>query len=106
MANIDPRLKSKLNASLSEEKVKAVITIMQQPTTAVHSDRTHASTNPAEEILRRTERATNQKPANFKYYSNLGVLMVEATNSFIQKLIENPEISTAALAKEDDIYKI
>ena len=50
--------------------------------------------------------ATNEKPANFKYYRNLGVLMVEATNSFIQKLIEDPEISTAALAKEDDVYKL
>jgi hypothetical protein len=29
-----------------------------------------------------------------------------ATNSFIQKLIEDPEISTAALAKEDDVYKL
>jgi hypothetical protein len=30
MANIDPRLKSKLNADLGEEKVKAVITLMRE----------------------------------------------------------------------------
>jgi hypothetical protein len=105
VANIDPRLKSILNAAVAEEKVKAVITVIGQPTTG-NTGSAQTRTNLAEEILSRTERETNQKPANYKYYSKLGVLMVEATNSFIQKLIENPEISTAALAKEDDVYRV
>jgi DNA-directed RNA polymerase subunit F len=62
--------------------------------------------NIMDEILRRTENVTNQKPSRVKYFSKLGVLMIEASTSFIQKLIENPEIATAALAAEDEIYKI
>ena len=104
MANVDPRLISKLNSALAEEKVKAVFTITQQPITG--NSQAPSKTNPAEEIINRAEIATNEKPANFKYYRNLSVLMVEASNFFIQKLIEDPEISTAALAEENDVYKL
>jgi hypothetical protein len=104
VVDIDPRLKSKLNAALAEENIKAVFTITEQPN-ASHSG-VQTGTNPVEEILKRTERVTHEKPANYKYYSKLGVLMIEATTRFIRELVENPEISTAALAKEDDVFKV
>jgi hypothetical protein len=91
VTKIDPRLTSKLNAALSEEKIKAVVTVRPQ-STAGNADSTQTRTNLAEEIFSRMEKVTNQKPANYKYYSKLGVLWIEATNSFIQKLIENPII--------------
>lgn len=105
MAKIDPRLTSKLNAALAEDKVKAVVTIITKPI-AGDAGSTKSRANRAEKILDSMEKVTNQKPANYKYFPKLGVLWVEAANSFIQKLIENPEISTAALASEDDVYKM
>jgi hypothetical protein len=104
VANIDPRLTSKLGAALTEEKVRAVITLSTQPMN--HAGSAQTTNNIMDEILRRTENATNEKPSRVKYFSKLGVLMIEASTSFIQKLIENPEIATAALAADDDIYKI
>jgi hypothetical protein len=100
VAKIDPRLLSKLDSTSDDEQIQAVVTITGKSKTG-NNVSTYIGANLAEEILSHTEIAANQKPANYRYYPKLNVLMIEASNSFIRKLIENPKISTAALVESE-----
>ncbi len=56
--------------------------------------------------LDKIEAATNQKPKNNKYYENVEILLINASPQCIQKLNEESNISTIALAAEDDFHMV
>lgn len=96
MAKVDPRLVSKLNSSLDNEKIGVVVGLNLEKKTKAN----------VSSILGEAELASNQKPENLRFYEKLGFLVLEAKPQYIQKLIENPNISTVALAKDDDFYMV
>ncbi len=96
MVKVDPRLMSKLNSTLNNERIKTIATFHL----------TKKSKDVVDQTLHDTEIATNEKPVDLKYYEKLGLLLLEASPQFIQKLTENSNISTLALARDDDIYGI
>jgi hypothetical protein len=94
--NIDPRLMSKIDAAIatgSRENITAIISIAQE-CAGLERD-TMAQENLVNDLLLRTEHATQEKPASMKYLPNLGILIVEGNATFLRKLIESPEISSA-----------
>lgn len=101
MVRIASHLKSKLQTK-SEENIQTVISIREASGSGHSQDKLNV-----EEILSKTIRESNQRPANYKFYpKNLEPLWIEATKLFIQKLVESPEIAIADLAEENDIYNL
>ena len=96
MVKVDPRLTSKLNSTLSNEKIRIVVSLNLE----------QKSKDVVNQVLHDVELATNQKAENLRYYEKLGFLLMEARPQYIQKLTENSNISTVALAKDDDFYSI
>ena len=100
VGNIDPRLMSKLNdaAASAENKqnIKAVISLTRDSS---------LKDKLVDDILHRTENITHQKPASMKYLPNLGILIVEGNATFLRKLIENSEISSATISEDEDFSK-
>jgi hypothetical protein len=88
---------SKLNDAVSTENkqnIKAVISLTGEYFLKV-----------ADDILRHTENITHQKPASTKYLPVLGFLIVEGNATFLRKLLENPEVSSATISEDEDISK-
>ncbi len=96
MAKVDHRLVSKLNSALDNEKIRVVVGFNLEK----------KSKDSVTSILHEAELASSQKPENLRYYEKLGFLVLEARPQYVQKLTENPNISTIALARDDDFYMI
>jgi predicted transcriptional regulator len=102
MVRVDPRLISKLgttlksNSTLSNEKIRVVVTLNLE----------QKSKDLVNQILHDVELATNQTPENIRFYEKLGLILLEAPPQYIQKLTENSNVSSIALAKDDDLYSI
>ncbi len=58
-----------------------------------------------ENLLMRTQNATDEKPKNVKHLQNLGVLVVEGNARFCRELLDNPEVSSATISEEQDVVK-
>jgi hypothetical protein len=111
VANIDPRLMSKINAAAAgrgeagvgeEENITAVMTLARdRESTGMAAQDTKTETNLVHDLLTRTENITHEKPISIKYLDKLGVLIVEGNSTFLRQLIENPEISSATLSEEE-----
>lgn len=107
MGNIDPKLRAKIEAAGKEENIKMIISlakIKSDPNLSGREAKTQDKL--AEDLLMRTQNASDEKPKNVKHLKNLGVLVVEGSAAFCGKLLDNPEISSATLSEEqDDVVK-
>lgn len=104
MANIDPRLTAQINnaAKANNEDIKAVISLANQTLTG---EKVTGNEKIANILLSQTEDATEEKPTDVKHLPKLGVLVVQGSPKFIQKLLEHPEVSSATLSDNRDIEK-
>jgi hypothetical protein len=104
VANIDPRLTAQINnaAKANNEDIKAVISLANQTLTG---EKVTGNEKIANILLSQTEDATEEKPTNVKHLPKLGVLVVQGSPKFIQKLLEHPEVSSATLSDNRDIEK-
>jgi hypothetical protein len=104
VANIDPRLIAQINnaAKANNEDIKAVISLANQNLTR---EKITVNEKLANVLLSQTEDATEEKPTNVKHLPRLGVLVVQGSPKFIQKLLEYPEVSSATISDNNDIEK-
>jgi hypothetical protein len=104
VANIDPRLIAQINnASIANnEDIKAVISLANQTMTG---EKVTGNEKLANVLLSQTEDETEERPTNVKHLPRLGVLVVQGSPKFIQKLLEHPEVSSATISDNIDIEK-
>jgi hypothetical protein len=97
VTNIDPRLMAQINnaSRASNGDIKAVISLVSQA----------GNEKIANDLLSRTQDAMDEKPTNVKLLPKLGVLVVQGSPKFIQKLLEHPEVSSATISDNKDIGK-
>jgi hypothetical protein len=97
VANIDPRLIAQINnaSKASNEEIKAVISLVNQA----------GNEKIVNDLLSQTQDAMDEKPTNVKHLPKLGVLVVQGSPKFIQKLLEHPEVSSATVSDSTDIDK-
>jgi hypothetical protein len=105
LANIDPRLRAKIEAAGKEENIKMIISLAKEPDPELLGRQAKAQDKLVEDLLIRTQNATDEKPKQVKHIQNLGVLMVEGNAQFCRKLLDNPEISSATVSEDQDIVK-
>jgi hypothetical protein len=105
LANIDPRLRAKVEAAGKDENIKMVISLAKQSDPKLSGQEAKDKDKSVEDLLIRTQKATNEKPKNVKHLQNLGVLVVEGNGPFCRKLLDNPEVSSATLSEEQDVVK-
>jgi hypothetical protein len=105
LANIDPRLRAKIEAAGKDENIKMIISLAKGPDPELLGRQAKAQDKLVEDLLIRTQNATDEKPTQVKHLQNLGVLMVEGKAAFCSKLLDNPEVSSATISEEQDIVK-
>jgi hypothetical protein len=100
LANIDPRLRAKIDAAGKDENIKIIISLAKEPDPKLLGREVKAQDQLVENLLIRTQNATDEKPKNIKRLQNLGVLVVEGNAPFLRKLLDNPEVSSATISEE------
>lgn len=107
MANIDPRLIAQIdNASRgNNEDIKAIISLANQTHDTLTGEKVTDIEKIANVLLSRTENVAEEKPTNVKHLKNLGVLVIQGSPKFMQRLLENPEVSSATISDSKDIQK-
>jgi hypothetical protein len=96
MVKIEPRLLSKFSAPLNTKNAEGSETVR----VVVNFKPEQKSLWVVNQTWHKIETVTNQEPNNKRYYENLGVLLIEAPLQYIQKLSEDPKISTIALLQK------
>ncbi len=105
MANIDPRLRAKIEAAGKDENIKMIISLAKGSDPKLLGREAKAQDKLVENLLMRTQNTTDEKPKNVKHLQNLGVLVVEGNAPFCRKLLDNPEVSSATISEEQDVVK-
>jgi hypothetical protein len=105
LANIDPRLRAKIDAAGKDENIKMIISLAKESDPKLSGREVKAQDKLVENLLIRTKNATDEKPKNIKHLKNLRVLVVEGNAQFLRKLLDNPEVSSATISEEQDVGK-
>ncbi len=105
MTNIDPRLKAKIETAEKDEDIKMIISLAKESDPKLLGGQAKARDKLVEDLLKRTQNATGEKPKQVKHLQNLGVLMVEGNVAFCSKLLDNPEVSSATISEQQDVVK-
>lgn len=106
MGNIDPRLRAKIEAAAGKDKnIKMIISLAKKSDPKLSGREAKTQDKLVEDLLIRTQNATDEKPKNVKHLKNLGVLVVEGNAPFCRKLLDNPEVSSATISEEQDVVK-
>jgi hypothetical protein len=105
LANIDPRLKARIETAGKDDNIKMVISLANESDAKLSGTEVKSQDKLVENLLIRTQKATDEKPKNVKHLQNLGVLVVEGNAPFCRKLLDNPEVSSATVSEEQDIVK-
>jgi hypothetical protein len=105
LANIDPRLRAKIEAAGKDENIKTVISLAKRSDPKLLGGDAKAQGKLVEDLLTRTQNSTNEKPKSVKHHQSLGVLIVEGNAPFLSKLLANPEVSSATISEEQDVVK-
>jgi hypothetical protein len=95
VANIDPRLLSKINSADVKANIKAIITLVRPENDLENT--THDKL--ANDLVIGTENITHEKPRMVRHLPKLGVLLIEGNAKFLQKLIENEQVSSATISE-------
>jgi hypothetical protein len=97
MANVDPRLLSKINSADEKSAIRAIITLDR----ARNDSEEDAGTSEklANDLVTSTENITQEKPGLVRHLPGLGVLLIEGNAKFLQKLIENEQVSAATISE-------
>jgi hypothetical protein len=100
VANIDPKLIAKIKAAKADQNKIISIAISltrraESESASSNDDQTKITNN----LLSRTQNITKEKPISTEYLPKLNVLLVEARTQFIEKLIDNPEVSSVVLSE-------
>ncbi len=105
MANIDPRLSAKIEAAGKDENIKMIISLANRSDPKLFGREAETQDKLVENLLIRTQKATDEKPKKVKHLKNLGVLVVEGNASFCRKLLDNAEISSATISEDQDVVR-
>jgi hypothetical protein len=105
LANIDPRLRAKIEAAGKDENIKMIISLAKESDPKLIGPQAKAQDKLVEDLLIRTQNATDEKPKQVKHLQNIGVLMVEGNAPFCRKLLDNPEVSSATISEDQDVVK-
>jgi hypothetical protein len=105
LANIDPRLTAKIESAGKDENIKMIISLATKSDPKLFGRVAETQDKLIENLLIRTQNATDEKPKNVKHLKNLGVLVVEGNASFCRKLLESPDVSSATISEEQDAVK-
>jgi hypothetical protein len=105
LANIDPRLRAKIEAAGKDENIKMIISLAKESDPKLIELEAKPQDKLVEDLLIRTQNATDEKPKQVKHLQNIGVLMVEGNAPFCRKLLDNPEVSSATISEDQDVVK-
>jgi hypothetical protein len=97
VANIDPKLLSKLNSADEKASIQAIITLVRPQDDLGEETTMHNKL--ANDLVIQTENITHEKPRLVRNLPKLGVLLIEGNAKFLQKLIENEQVSSATISE-------
>jgi SPX domain protein involved in polyphosphate accumulation len=97
VAKIDPRLLSKINSADEKANIKAIITLSRSEHDLEENTTTRDKL--ANDLVIHTENITHEKPRIVRHLPKLGVLLIEGNAKFLQKLIENEQVSSATISE-------
>lgn len=98
MVEVDPRLTAKINEvkTSSNKNLKVVFSLK------VKEKNDEDGQKLVDEIVASAESETQEKPKSIQHLPKLGVLIVEGNVELIEKMIQNPQISTATISDSSD----
>jgi DNA-directed RNA polymerase subunit F len=98
LVDVDPRLMAKINeAKTSSNKDLKVIFSLKE------KEKNHGDTQRlVDEVVASAENEIQEKPKSIQHLPKLGVLIVEGSVDLIEKMIQNPKISTATISESSD----
>ena len=98
MVDVDPRLTAKINeAKTSSNKDLKVIFSLKV------KEKNHDDTQKlVDEVVGSVESEVQEKPKSILHLPKLGVLIVEGSVDLIEKMIQNPKISSATISESTD----
>ncbi len=96
----DPELTRQLNAkSAGKESIGAVFSLDLPLKKLLDPNVVEETTN---NVLKRAEKSAGSKPRDVNVFKNLGSFAVSADASFLQEVIDDPDIASAVASSQPD----
>jgi len=98
LVDVDPRLTAKINQAKTSSNKDLKVVFSLKVKEKNHDD----SQRLVDEVVASAESETQEKPKSILHLPKLGVLIVEGSVDLIEKMIQNPKISTATIPESTD----
>ena len=98
MADIDPKLQTKIKQAGDKGTVEAVVMLSDDAAQALERS---AEKPPPNYLIEQVSTLLDEKPAEVRYLPKLGVLTVRASGRFVEQLLKLPGVTVATVPEAD-----